>query len=496
VKTLLINSPYFNDIYRFFPLGIGFIASALKNVGYEYEILDMNGTGIKIPVFRDFWAANKHRFDVVGISSMINNYVRTKEIIHVIRSESKSPPRIVLGGKITAIDDDLLFERLKPDIVVRGDGEEAIVEILKRIEKQDSDLSGIPGISFIRDNNRIINAGSPQPVMDKEKYRIPYEEFDMTHYVSRETVGSLGFIATQMVSSRGCPFKCSYCDHSKDTQSRKMVYHDLKNMETDLTYLKEKYNLELVYFCDDIFTVNKKRMMAVCDLMKKLNIKYTLSTRLDTLDKEKIEKLASTGCYYINLGIETASPKISKLMNKRLDIHKHSKMLKRLQETDIILSCNFIVGYLGEDAQTLKETKDFILEHRLVYNTYFATAYPGTILYDQVSHMIDDKIKYIEKLFDLDMQTQYILNISDLPVDILFKLRKKILVDSIVNIWKDKTIIPAGLLKFVGGIYWNIVQANSSKIAWLKRLTDFLNQAVIKPRLDKAARKDISTSVG
>lgn len=487
MNVLLVVSPFFNDIYRFFPLGIAYIASALKHAHIAYEICDMNSTGMTVGDFDNFWQKRKGEFDVVAISSMINNYYRTKQIVHSVRSNSPETP-VIVGGKIVNVDKTILFEDLKPDILVIGDGEETIINVLNRINTNYNSLGEVRGISFLDSNKKIVTTEPALPVKGLHNYRIPYMDFDMKLYVSRQTDVSHGFISMQYVSSRGCPFTCTYCNNSTERQNKKVVYHDLKNMESDFAYLK-KFGLEHIFFCDDIFTTNKLRMTQLCDLLKSMNIRYSISTRLDTLNEEKIAKLNATGCYYIMLGIETASQKIAKLMHKQLNIEKFQRNIELLQKTNIIVSCNFIIGYLGENETTLFETKDFILRNNLIYNTYFATAYPGTTLY----HMIKDKIphekEYLYKLFDLDMQTQYLINMSELPKKKLLRLRKKILVDSVINIMGFRSLILIKILKLFAYLYWNIVQFNSSRNSWLKRLTDYVNQVILKPHLSKTVKK-------
>ncbi len=486
MNILLVVSPFFNDIYRFFPLGIAYIASALKHANIAYEICDMNSTGMTVKDFDNFWQKRKDEFDVVAVSSMINNYYRTKQIVHSVRSNSPDTP-VIVGGKIVNVDKAILFDDLKPDVLVIGDGEETIINVLNRIKANYNSLEEIRGISFLNSNKEIVTTESALPVKDLHSYRLPYMDFDMNLYVSRQTDVSHGFISTQYVSSRGCPFTCTYCNNSTERQNKKVVYHDLKNMESDFAYLKS-FGLEHIFFCDDIFTTNKLRMFKLCDLLKSMNIRYSISTRLDTLNKDKIAKLNSTGCHYIMLGIETASQKIAKRMHKQLNIDKFQQNIELLQKTNIIVSCNFIIGYSGENETTLYETKDFILRNNLVYNTYFATAYPGTTLYHMIKNKILNEKEYLYKLFDLDMQTQYLINMSELPKKKLLKLRKKILVDSVINIMGFRSLILIGILKSFGYLYWSIVQLNSSRNSWLKRLTDYVNQVVLKPHLSKTTK--------
>jgi anaerobic magnesium-protoporphyrin IX monomethyl ester cyclase len=492
MNILLVVSPFFNTIYRFFPLGIAYIASALNRAGISYQICDMNATGMSTSQFASYWDKVHDNYDVVCVSSMINNFMKTKDIVTTIHKKSPGIP-VIVGGKIANVDKDILFDSLAPDILVVGDGEETIINILKTIKQSPDELNNIKGIAY-RQGNSVISTPPAPPVSDLYSYRIPFQSFDMARYISRHSDVSHGFVSTQYVSSRGCPYRCAYCNNSTEYQNKKVVYHDLKNIESDIEYMK-KFGLEHIFFVDDVFTIQKDRMISICNLLKDMNIKYSISTRLDKLDSDKISVLEETGCHYMMLGIETASKAIAERMDKQLNLDKYQSNITRLSRSNIIISCNFIIGYLGENEQTLKETYDFVIKNKLVYNTYFSTAFPGTTLYNQLSDRIMNKEQYLKDLCELDMQTQYILNMSEISSKLLFKIRKKMLVGSVLNILPPLPFIPKVVLRILGMIYWNIVQMNSSKLSWLKRITDYSNQALIKPFLKKFAQSHFKKPV-
>jgi hypothetical protein len=187
------------------------------------------------------------------------------------------------------------------------------------------------------------------------------------------------------------------------------------------------------------------------------------------------------------VGVESASPRILEIIDKRLNYERFQRNVVLCQESALVVSFNFICGYYGETEETLRETYDFLRKHRILYTSFFATPYPGTKLYEMVRDRIGDEAAFIERLSDADLQTDYVLNISALPEKRLRRIRDRMVVGSALHCFTTNRFLQV-LLWPPFKLYWELIKLNNSRLWWLRRATDLLNWTVVKPVFRYARR--------
>lgn len=509
MRVALINPRMFKHVYHFFPIGLGCMAGALKKHGIEFGWYDQRLENWSTPeLIKEL--KEGPRFDCFGITGLISSFQYVKEICHALKVAFPDTP-IVVGGKQSSINPEILLGQTGADYIIHGDGEEPLVmllemlcgERLRPVEREGARPSTIakgvglavleepqlatmapstiPGLIYRDESGEVQQNGMAQ-LKTIDEYHLPLRDLPMERYVSRDGIQSNGLKSINLISTRGCPFECSFCNFSDGISGKPMREYNADHMEEDLAYLKESFGLQHVFYNDDIFALNTKRLTAMGEIHRRLGIKYTISMRLDLISEEKIRILEETGCKVVLVGVESASPTILKYIDKDLDLDVYQKNIDALQSSKLTVSFNFIAGYIGETEQTMDETYQFCLKNRILFTPFFATAYPGTKLFDMVKERvgIDDEADYMIQLSKTDLQNDYVINMSDMSEKDLRKCRDKMIVGSALNCLTRNRFLHL-LLGPAFSLYWGVIKANNNRIAWLRKLTDLFNWTVVKP---------------
>ncbi len=279
------------------------------------------------------------------------------------------------GVHASFADKEILAQEPAVDIIVRGEGEETIVELAEQLP-QTQKLGDVKGITFRKDNEIYQTTKRPL-IRDLDALPLPaYKLLPVEKY--RVT----GRRLLPMITSRGCSFACSFCVASKmfgaclRTRSAKNVLHELE-------WLKNEQGAEGISFQDDTFTLDKQRTIDMCDGMieRKLNLPWGCGTRTDTVTKEVLAKMRKAGCNEVAFGVDAGAQKIRDAFHKGVSTQQCEKAIKWAKEEGIFVTTSVILGYPGETRETLQESLDFIrkVEPDEVWLCH-ATPFPGTEL--------------------------------------------------------------------------------------------------------------------
>lgn len=374
MKILLTYPPYKAGITAP-PLGLAYIAAVLEENGYSPRIIDF---AIEPGLYNDL-EKTLQSFDIVSISfltPMVQESLKIAEVAH-----HQGSTVIVGGPHATALPYEQL-ENPNIDIVVRGEGEYSFLEVVNALDS-NKDLNNIQGISF-KKHGQIIDNPPREYIQDLDqlpfparhllkikKYKITYPGFDNTKPV------------TSMMCSRGCPGRCIHCA-SNIIFGRKTRYRSPINIADEMEEIANKYQIYQINFSDDAFTLRPSKVVETCNeiIRRDLNIKWACSTRVDTINKEMLTKMKEAGCTRVGFGIESGSSQILKNIKKGITIEQVENALKLIEEVKMEYPVGyFMIGNLGEDHETIKETIDFIHKHKnLLSSTSIVTPYPGTEL--------------------------------------------------------------------------------------------------------------------
>jgi radical SAM superfamily enzyme YgiQ (UPF0313 family) len=243
-------------------------------------------------------------------------------------------------------------------------------------------LESIPGISFIKDNHVV---HTPERKGNADMDSLPFSAY---HLLPRQAYRphpphGMRLPFTAMVTSRGCPYRCAYC--SKPVFGNVFRAQSAERVVAEMVYLQEKFGIKEIAFYDDSFTLDKKRVHAICALIleKKLKIAWTCETRVNLVDKDLLKQMKQAGCYAIAYGIETASPEIMKTLQKDITLEQVEKAVQAHHEVGLQVVGYFMLGSPGETPETIMQTVNFARKLKVDFAQFSVTTpFPATELYD------------------------------------------------------------------------------------------------------------------
>jgi radical SAM superfamily enzyme YgiQ (UPF0313 family) len=375
-KIVLVNAPLPEGAARhpfFPPIGLAYMAAVLEQNDFEVKIFDC-------PVCEIDQEKLKTELDslqptLIGISSMTSTVESALESARVAK-EACPDAKVLMGGPHATFEDkQILTEEKAVDIVVRGEGEETILELAKQSPKLQK-ISQIKGITF-RSDNQIIQAPNRPFIQNLDALPRPaYKLIQVDKY--RITGRKL----LPIMSSRGCPFQCTFCVASQ-MFGAPFRARSAKSVLDELEWLRDEYGAEGISFQDDTLTFDSERAIQICDgiVDRKINLPWGCGTRADMVTKELLAKMSKAHCNEIYFGIESGCQRIRDAVKKRVTTDQCENAIKWAKEIGMFVTASVILGYPGETKETLQETFDFLckVEPDDVYLCH-ATPFPGTEL--------------------------------------------------------------------------------------------------------------------
>ncbi len=414
MRILLIHPPssaYEKPIYCSF--GILYIAQKLLGSGYDVEILDIDAHKFSKPYVSKF--LEKGRYDIIGIGGLVMIYSYLSWLIPELRRTNPGK-EIILGGGIASSLREKCFERFDIDYAVIGEGEITIVELLKEIENGRK-FSLVKGIGF-RSNGEVVFT-EPRPLMPTLD-DVPM--VDETLFPLRKFIkNAKGFMTIHV--QRGCPGSCTFCFNSFRVVASKVRYRPADQVVDEIEIFNEKYDIKLFFLTGECITLNREWIINFSKalLERGLNIKYSVSSRVNTIDEERLQWLQKSGCVEIFFGVETGSEKILKLMKKGANLHQARQAVSLAKKYIPKVVTGVVLGYMGEDKGTLKESVDFFKELGelgAMPTISLSLAFPGTELYQKALEKgrIKNEEKYLMTMDELSIHDyQLKLNLTEMP---------------------------------------------------------------------------------
>ena len=433
MKILLLNPP-FTDYGgleghggKALPLNLAYLASYLhkERPDIEIEILDCEALGLIYSKIKE--EIKKIKPDLVGITAPTPAFTQVLEICRIIKQEISKDIITVLGGPHpTALPRETIAEK-DIDICVVFEGEIVFTELINALDRKTS-LNEIKGIFFKDKNNNVIETEKREPIKDLDSLPFPDREFfDTDLYFPPPTKRLSNKKAGNMITSRGCPYECTYCMASFMWQ-RKVRFRSIENVMKEIEECIDKYNIREFNFHDELFTVNKKRTIEFCQEVKKrkLDIAWVCMIRVDFTDEETLKEMKEAGCKKIMFGFESGSQMILDKMKKRVALEKAEQAVKLVKKMGIKTAGNFMFGNIGETKETIRQSID--LAKKLNTDTmafFIASPYPGTEFY-RIAKEKGYFRKNIEwKDFTLVSNNLPPLNLPSLPAEKILEWQKR-----------------------------------------------------------------------
>ncbi len=402
MKLLLIDPPFksFAGIFSlYFPLGLAYLAGAAKKAGYECSILDMDAAEAKegsLNFSREYESYNNYitalndpqhptwelmrqlisrqNPDFIGISALTTKFGSVIQTARFCRQVLPGIP-IIVGGAHASTMPQLTAEIPEVDYVLRGEADESLPELLNTI-RDGGDLSKVGSLTW-KKGGRIIHNPDRPFTQDLDSLALPDRSalLNPEHYSSED----MGVILT----SRGCPFRCSYCFHMWE---RRVRFRSVESVIEEIIAVNRAYGTTQFSLKDDSFTVRRKHVLALCEAFKKLPFKITFNctTRVDILDDELVAAMKDAGLAQLSVGIESGSARILKETDKDITHEQILKAAKLLNHHRVFWTGYFMIGLPTETEEDILKTIAFLHKARPYYGGIGVySPFPKTKLFDQ-----------------------------------------------------------------------------------------------------------------
>jgi radical SAM superfamily enzyme YgiQ (UPF0313 family) len=361
-------------------MGIASLSAYLKQHDHKVELYDagkkvrrewigyhFNDEENMLQKIRDF------NPDIIGITTMTSNFKFVVQLSRVIKKHFNTP--IILGGPHPTTNPDDAISEKSIDMICIGEGEEAILEIMKKIDKGER-FDHVKNV-WIKNRDKVIK--NPVRTLIKDLDKLPFPDRYLFEDDDRE----------QFMAGRGCPFNCSYCINHRLIRlyagNPFVRYRGIDNIFKEIKEVDKKKRIEKLAFIDETFTLDKKRVTEFCNrYSEEIGIPFSVQTRANVMDKDIATSLKKAGCYMILIGIENANDKIRNVILRRnMDKEQIRNAFRIAKRAGIQTFAFNMLGVPGETRETFLETVKFNKElhvDQIQYSIYFP--FKGTDLGD------------------------------------------------------------------------------------------------------------------
>lgn len=426
-KMLLVQGPHDGrEGAPLFPLGLGYIARVLNDIGVQVEVLDAHAE--KYTPEETLEAVKKKDFDLVGITALSTQYGFVKWVSKEIKAFHPKA-KIVLGAQLAHYNPHTVIDHTAVDICVIGEGEITIQDVIYNLD----DLSGVAGIGYRTPEGRYQRNLDRPRIHNLEAIPFPlWKPFNMEHYFVAGFLGGRAHRATHVLSSRGCPYSCTFCSLSFPN----VTYRSVDNVIAEIKHHMEHFGVDGVTFADELFVIDKKRVYEFCDKLKPLGITWGCQGRANIVngDEKMLRAMKDAGAAYIGFGLESATSEILKKMQKKTTVEQNKNCMIAAQKVGLTPIAQYMFGFPGETLESIKDGVEFFKDVKYcppcgLYgdpHISITTALPGSQLYEDCKKtgLIKDEDEYLTRITRGYFYNEaVVVNLTSFSDDELFDLK-------------------------------------------------------------------------
>lgn len=357
-------------------IGIGYLATALRNIQQNVSVIDCIKEAITPKLFREFVTQNA--FQIIAFQVYTFDLSVLQPYIDVIRNVQSECIILCGGPHPTAEPESMLQEFPEVDALLRGEAEIGFPQLCLELEKltgppinrsllQRINSENVAGL-VLRNGDGKIKQSALDYVSDLDATGFPaWDLIDpRTYPPAPQGTFTKRLPVAPIIVTRGCPFDCTFCAGHL-ISGKKIRTRSASNVVDEIEYLVSNYGIREIHIEDDNFTLNRKLVKTLCHLIIERDLDITWACpnglRLDSLDAELIQLMEKAGCYSIAIGIESGSQRIVDIMKKKLDLTAVQRKIALIRENSSIkITGFFMIGYPGETLEEMKKTITFSLE--------------------------------------------------------------------------------------------------------------------------------------
>ena len=401
MDILLINTPFlplnYSEVERLPlarqertsvspPLGICYISSYLISKGYNVSLLDLDvelyyllKTTGSYNILDIAHLIRQQHVDIIGISCF--NSARHKQAHELARLSKAMGSTVVMGGNYPTNSPERVLKDKSVDYVVLGEGEHKFYELLQALE-EGIGLEEISGIGY---RETIRQRSGIDYIKNLDILPFPdYANLDIEKYykigMSQSINGNNRFFT--LFTSRGCPNKCIYCG-AHNTFGYKNRLRSVDNVIREVDWLIDNYGAEEILIQDDNFTADRVRSDEILDKLAERKIHWSIPNGLEvnSIDRSFLEKAKASGCTDLSIAVESGSPKVLKMINKKMDLERAKETIRSMRELGIYSKVFFMVGFPGETKEDIQLTLDLASNLKADWSQFsIVNPLPGTEL--------------------------------------------------------------------------------------------------------------------
>ena len=418
------------------PMGLLYISSALKSRFSGVDFLNLNHLHGTMDLLIAQATADKE-YDLIMTGGISSEFHSVKAVVDASRKHSPDS-KVVLGGGLITSEPELMIRELGADYIVIGEGEVTVVQLVDALE-QGHDLDQVDGIGFVCDD-RYVQTNERMAIMDLDSLAFPdfdgigFQEYlDHSTYIHYEVFPEPIQRSYPLVSSRSCPFKCTFCFHPLGSKYRQ---RSMSNLRIELEENIVRYGINVVNIYDELLGYKKERVYEICEMFNDLRRKvghtiyWSCQLRVNFIEDDMLASMSASGCYAISYGFESYSSQVLKSMKKGIKPEEIDRAVELTRKNRITVQGNLIFGDPEENAESIKESLDFYKNnYRLHLGLGFIQPYPGTALYAYCleNGLIKDRMQFIK--YKMRTRINMSRHLSDVEFDLLF-------VDIDMILWK------------------------------------------------------------
>jgi radical SAM superfamily enzyme YgiQ (UPF0313 family) len=395
---------------KLFPIGLGYITTAMKKAGFTFDLLDIDAHRPSDQEVENF--IKKKKYDVVCLGCIVTGYKIVKALANLVKEHH--PQAIIIAGNSVATSIvDTLLTRTKVDIAVMSEGDETIVDLLQTLSTSGA-LEQVQGICFVNDGE--IVRTPPRPII-KDISTLPFIDFsifDVETYIStsrfavsdplpipREEVRAL-----PINTARGCIANCSFCYHVFVRAPYR--YRTPESIVTEIKQLVHTFSLNYILMWDELTFFSKKQTVELIDRILEEDIHFYWlglcrgNLFQDDADLEIMKKMKQAGCIGMGYSLESAEPEILKAMNKHMTVEQFSRQTQLFHQAGIYTGTSLVLGYPQETPESIRKTFDCCIENQIYPSAGYLLPQPGSAMYDYARQhgFIGDEEEYLLKMGD------------------------------------------------------------------------------------------------
>jgi len=362
-------------------LGVLMLGAALRDAGHAVRILDASAQGLGYE--QTVNEALRSQPDVIGLTAVTPSILKTVRLAQLLKKVLPRVPVVIGGPHFTAVPKETLIDFPVFDYGVVGEGEETFKELIETLGGCKTP-SNVPGVSF-RKNGEVYFSSPRPPIQDLDALPLPawdlLDDFPEKYHPALFKYGKLP--STHVISARGCPNKCIFCDTS--VFSRQIRFHSAPYVLDMIGHLVNRFGVREIIFEDDQFLIKKERVAEICEgfLKARWGISWCCSGRVNSVnDPELLRLMKRSGCWQISYGIESGNQDILDSARKGITIAQIERAVRLTHKAGILSKGYFILGLPHETINSMTNTIRFAKGLPLNdMSAFILTPFPGSEMY-------------------------------------------------------------------------------------------------------------------